>query len=195
MLYRLSAWPRKAKSAQSAFLSWDMIGKHNKERDLARIIAEKNIHRLFEVSIWLKGAHSLLEIVSGILLATMSTTAIATFVTRVTADELLKEPHDLVANYLLKAATQLSVGTKLFAAFYLLSHGAVKLFVVIGLIRDKVWAYPASLVVLGLFIAYQLYRFTLTHSVALLLLTLFDVIVIWLILHEYRLIRHHQPRK
>jgi uncharacterized membrane protein len=162
---------------------------------LTHIIAEKNIHRLFEVSIWLKGAHSLLEIAGGILLASVSTSAITDFVTRVTADELLENPHDFIANYLLKTAMQLSVGTKLFAAFYLLSHGAVKLFVVIGLIRDKVWAYPTSLVVLGLFIGYQLYRFTLTHSVALLLLTLFDLIVIWLIVHEYRLIRHHLPRQ
>ncbi len=172
-----------------------MIGRPKRENTLKRIIAEKNIHRLFEVSIWLKAAHSLLESAGGILLASVSTSAITSFVTRLTADELLKDPHDLVANYLLKSASQLSVSTKWFAAFYLLSHGIVKLFVVIGLIRDKVWAYPASLIVLGLFIAYQLYRFTFTHSVALLVLTLFDIVVIWLILHEYRLIRQHLPRE
>jgi uncharacterized membrane protein len=56
------------------------------------------------------------------------------------------------------------------------------------LIRNKLWAYPASLLVLGLFSAYQLYRFSYTHSVGLIVLTVFDVIVMELIWHEYRLV-------
>ncbi|GAC1575862.1 MAG: hypothetical protein NVS3B5_07120 [Sphingomicrobium sp.] len=45
----------------------------------------------------------------------------------------------------------------------------------------KLWAYPASLVVMGLFIIYQLYRFSYTHGVGLILLTVFDLIVIALV--------------
>jgi uncharacterized membrane protein len=46
---------------------------------------------------------------------------------------------------------------------------------------------------LGLFIAYQVYRYTYTHSVGLVLLTVFDLFVMVLIWHEYRLVRHHLP--
>ncbi len=152
---------------------------------------EKNIHRLFEVGIWLKGAHSVIEIVGGILLAMISADAITQFVVNLTADELLKDPNDLIAGYLQKSALNFSVATKTFAAFYLLSHGVVKLLLVVALLRRKLWAYPASLVVLGLFILYQLYRYTLTHSLGLIALTVFDVVVIWLIWHEYRVIREH----
>ena len=155
---------------------------------------EKTIHRLFEWGIWLKGLHSLIEIVGGILIAAISTNAIVTFVTDLTADELMRNPDDVVANYLMQAAAQLSVAQKSFAAFYLLSHGVAKLFLVVGLIRNRLWAYPASLVVLALFIVYQIYRYTLTHAVGLLLLTVFDLVVIWLILHEYRVVRQHRPR-
>ena len=41
----------------------------------------------------------------------------------------------------------------------------------------------------GAFIAYQLYRYTYTHEIALILLSIFDLFVIALAVHEYRLLR------
>ena len=158
-------------------------------------MSEKTIHRLFEVGIWLKGLHSLIEIIGGIMLAVISTSAITNFVVDLTADELMRHPNDVVAEYLMQWATNFSIATKTFAAFYLLSHGVIKLFLVVGLLRDKHWAYPASLVALGLFIIYQIYRYTFTHSLGLIVLTIFDLVVIWLIWHEYKLMRHHLPRE
>ncbi len=67
----------------------------------------------------------------------------------------------------------------------------VKLLLVAGLLRDRMWAYPASLAVLGAFMAYQLYRYSYTDSVGLLVLTAFDVVVVGLVWHEYRLVRRH----
>lgn len=89
-------------------------------------------------------------------------------------------------------ASNFSVTTQNFYAFYLLSHGIVKLALVVALLKDQLWAYPASLVVLGLFIAYQLYRFSYTGSAGLIILTVFDLFVMVLIWHEYRLVRHHK---
>lgn len=70
-----------------------------------------------------------------------------------------------------------------------------KLLLVAGLLREKLWAYPASLAVLGLFIVYQLYRYSYTHGVGLIVLSLFDVMVIVLVWHEYRLVRRHLPTR
>jgi len=67
----------------------------------------------------------------------------------------------------------------------------VKLGLVTGLLMRKLWAYPTTMVVLGLFILYQLYRYTQTHGIALLLLTALDVVVVGLTFHEYRLMRRH----
>jgi uncharacterized membrane protein len=47
--------------------------------------------------------------------------------------------------------------------------------------------------VFGAFIAYQLYRYSYTHEIALILLTVFDLFVIALAWHEYRLLRKHLP--
>ena len=65
--------------------------------------------------------------------------------------------------------------------------------IVYGLLREKLWAYPASFAVFGAFIAYQLYRYSWTHDAALIALSVFDLFVIALAVHEYRLLRKHLP--
>jgi uncharacterized membrane protein len=154
---------------------------------------EKRIHQVFEISILLKGAHALIECLGGLALALVSADYIKGLVNSITQDELVEDPNDFLASHLLHFAQDLTVSTQHFYAFYLLSHGVVKLALVISLLRNKLWAYPASLAALGLFILYQLYRYSYTHGFGLIVLTIFDVFVMWLIWHEYRLARRHLP--
>ena len=152
---------------------------------------EHRIHQIFEVSVIFKGFHALIECLGGLLLALVSTNMIATFVNTITQEELIEDPHDLLATHLLEFAQNFSVSSKNFYAFYLLSHGIIKVFLVIGLLRKIIWSYPLSIVVLCLFITYQIYRFIYAPSLGLVILTVFDLVVIVLIWHEYRLVRHH----
>ena len=152
---------------------------------------ERRIHQIFEIGVVLKGAHALIECIGGLALALVGTSAITRLVNALTQEELLEDPNDFVAAHLLSLAQNFTVSTQRFYAFYLLSHGVIKAFLVIGLLRNKLLAYPVSLVVLGIFIVYQLYRFSYTHGVGLIVLTVFDVIVMGLIWHEYRLVRRH----
>lgn len=150
---------------------------------------ERRIHRIFQLSILAKGLHALVECVGGIALWLIGNDTIVNLVDALTREELIEDPRDFLASHLLTWAQSFSVETRHFYAFYLFSHGAVKLLLVAGLLRNKLWAYPASLAVMGMFIAYQLYRFSYTHSWGLIALTVFDLVVIWLIWHEYRLVR------
>jgi uncharacterized membrane protein len=154
---------------------------------------EKTIHRIFDVSVALKGFHALIEILGALALYLVSTETIIGVINRYSQNELVEDPHDFVATHLLKFAEGFSVEKHDFYAFYLLSHGLVKLVVVAGLLREKLWAYPASFVVFGAFIAYQLYRYSYTQDVSLILLSIFDLFVIALAVHEYRLVKHHLP--
>jgi uncharacterized membrane protein len=156
-------------------------------------VREKTIHRIFDVSVALKGAHALIEILGGLALYLVSTETIVGIINRYSQDQLVEDPHDFIATHLLEFAEGFSVEKHDFYAFYLLSHGLVKLIVVAGLLREKLWAYPASFVVFGAFIAYQLYRYSYTHDVSLILLSIFDLFVIALAVHEYRLVKHHLP--
>ncbi len=154
---------------------------------------EKRIHQIFVVSVLAKGVHALIEIVGGIALYLMSTAAIVTAIKRYSYDELVEDKHDWIANHLLDFARTFSVAEHNFYAVYLLSHGLIKAMLVAGLLREKLWAYPASIAVFGAFIAYQLYRYSFTHDIGLILLSIFDLFVIYLAVHEYRLLRKHLP--
>jgi len=152
---------------------------------------ERRIHQIFQVSVLLKGAHALIECAGGIALAIVSTSTIANLVNALTQEELIEDPSDFVATHLLSLAQNFSLQAKHFYAFHLLSHGVVKLLLVVGLLKGKLWSYPASLIVLGLFILYQLYRYSYTHGVGLIALTVFDIVVMALIWHEYGLVWRH----
>ena len=154
---------------------------------------EKRIHQIFVVSVLFKGAHALIEMVGGLALYLVSTATIVSTINRWSYDELVEDRHDWVANKLLEFSSHFSVEQHHFYAFYLLSHGVVKAVLVWGLLKERLWAYPASFVVFGLFIAYQLYRYCYTHDFALILLSIFDLFVIYLAVHEYRLLRKHLP--
>jgi uncharacterized membrane protein len=154
---------------------------------------EKRIHQIFVVSVTLKGLHALLEIVGGIALYMVSTETIVGGISRWSNREIAEERHDWIATRLLHFSENFSVSQHHFYAFYLLSHGLIKGVLVAGLLKEKLWAYPASFAVFGLFIAYQLYRYSFTHDFGLILLSIFDLFVIALAVHEYRLLRRHLP--
>src|ERR1700704_3288760 len=147
---------------------------------------ERRIHQVFEISLLLKGALALVECISGVVLASVGPTTITSLVGRLTEDELSKDPNDFVASHLLSLAQNFTVDAQHFYAFYLIVHGAIKVFLVISLFRNKLWAYPTSLFVFGLFIIYQLHRFSYTHGFGLIVLTVFDVFFVGLIWHEYQ---------
>lgn len=154
--------------------------RHGPARGLPRLI-----HRAFEVGVGLKGLDGVLEIVGGLLLLMISPSHLSTLIRQLTQHELSEDPHDLVARYLLTLSKGLTAREQLFGAAYLLTHGVVKLALVFALLKRRLWAYPTALGIFGLFAAYQLYRYTFTHSWYLIVLTVLDAVVIWLTWLEY----------
>ena len=156
-------------------------------------VTERRIHEIFEVSIILKGLHALIEVAGGIAFYLISAQTVLDWTNWLTRNELVEDQRDWLATHLLAAAQGLTGSTQSFYAFYLLSHGLIKIVLVIGLLRRNMLAYPASLVAMAGFIAYQLYRYSYTHSFGLIVLTVFDLIVMVLVWHEWRLLRKHLP--
>lgn len=142
------------------------------------------LDRTFDISIILKGLDGLIECIGGVLLLVVSPAALNNLVVRFTRSELSEDPHDFVAHRLLRLSADLH-HTRTFGAIYLLSHGLVKIVLVAALLREQRWAYPAMLVFLGAFIAYQCYRAAVDLSVGLVLLSVFDAFVAWLTWREY----------
>jgi uncharacterized membrane protein len=147
---------------------------------------EKTTHVLFQLSLLCKAVFAAAEILAGIGAFFVTQQFVLRLVEHLTRMELFQHPHDLIANYLYASAQHFSLSTRNFTAAYLLSHGVIKLWLIVGLLREKLWYYPLAIAVFGLFVVYQLYRFNLSHSPWLILITLVDVVVIGLTWHEYR---------
>jgi uncharacterized membrane protein len=150
---------------------------------------ETRVRQVFETSLVLKGVNAFVECLGGAALFFTSAAHIRALVGLLTQHELREDPQDAVSNFLLHAAQQLPVSTQQFYAFYLLSHGLVKLFLVVCLLQNRLWAYPVSIFVMGLFILYQVYRFSMAPGLLLATLSVFDLFVIGLIWREYKVRR------
>jgi uncharacterized membrane protein len=140
----------------------------------------------FKISVTLKGLDGLLEIIGGTVLLFVKPSTLDQIARSLTQHELSEDPHDFIARHILHSAGHLTHGGTLFAAVYLLSHGIAKVVLVVALLRDQLWAYPAMIVLLGAFIVYQLYRLSYHATLGLTLLTIFDAFVVWLTWREYR---------
>jgi uncharacterized membrane protein len=144
------------------------------------------LDRIFEIGIIGKGLNGAAELVGGLLLLLVTPDRIRHFAAALTQGELSEDPHDFVARYLLHTANGLTGSAVIFGGLYLLVHGAVKVVLVIALLLNKLWAYPWMIIVLLIFIGYQVYRIALQPSAGLIVLTIFDAMIVALTWREYR---------
>ncbi len=151
--------------------------------------AEEEIHGIFDATLLLKGAGAFAELIGGMLLYFISSENISRMANFFLGGELVEDPHDLLANYLLHVAQTFGGGSKLFAALYLVGHGIVNGLVVLGLWKEKIWAYPISFAVIGAFVVYQIYSLMFGYSLWLVVLTVLDLIVLLLAWHEYKILK------
>jgi uncharacterized membrane protein len=143
----------------------------------------RGIHDAFLVTVAVKGLDGILEIVLGALL--MFTNVVSVTILALVRNELIEDPDDFFASHL-KALAMQSHHAQIFGGLYLIAHGVVKAFLSVALWRNYAWAYPAAMAFLGMFILYQLIRIAQTDSIPLIFLTVFDLVMFWLVAHEYR---------
>lgn len=144
------------------------------------------LDRVFAVGIMGKGLNGAAELVIGTVLLMTPLVQLQSVAAHLSSAELAEDPHDLVATHLLHTVHGLTAQTALFGAIYLLLHGVVKVVLVAALLRDRLWAYPWMIAVLGLFIGYQVYRMVLHPTAGLAVLTLFDLVIVTLTWREMR---------
>ena len=105
-------------------------------------MTEDRVDRAFRISLWLKGADGALELLGGLLLLIVPPDALGSLVASLTRHELSEDRHDIIANSLLQQTHNLSKSATVFGALYLLTHGIIKLVLVVSVLRERLWAYP-----------------------------------------------------
>jgi uncharacterized membrane protein len=154
-------------------------------------LPEKRIRDIFYIGVILKGIDGVIETIAGFALIFISHAQLGAIVSFLTREELLEDPRDAIANYLTDTFHNFSGASQHFSALYLLVHGVVKMVLVVGLLRNRLWAYPAAIAVFTALGLYQAYYVVLDRSLLLTALTILDVVIILLTRHEYRYRKQH----
>lgn len=154
--------------------------------DVAASRSRKALHGTFQLSIVLKGLFALFESIIGATLYFVPRRMLNRIAVTIGTLDLSRNRHDFINEHLRHSLASITGTGRHFAAAYLISHGVVKVVLVVELLRNRLWAYPLMIVVIGTFVGYQCYRFALTHSLAMAALTVFDLGVIVLTTLEYR---------
>ena len=142
-------------------------------------------HRLFEFGVVVKGLHGVLDIAGAAIIYIVSGTTLLRILESATSGELADDPNDFLANFILNHA-HITAHGKDFAALYLFVSGIINIIITTGLLLHRKQMFPTAKIILGLFVLYQIYHFTHSHSLFLLGLIVYDCVVIALIYFEYR---------
>jgi len=150
---------------------------------------ERLLQKLLVLGIYLKGIDGVLEVVGGIMLWAVPNVVLDRTLHFLTQRELAEDPRDVVANWLVGLTSVITPNIKLIVGIFLIVHGLAKIFLAAGLIKEKAWAYPASISIFLVFIIYELYRLSYNRSFILGSVALGDIILLILIYHQYRHLR------
>lgn len=143
-------------------------------------------HIGYVFSLIAKGLLGLGQLGAGLALAVAPPGAVLHLTDWMVRAELAEHPADLLARLVESAAASVSLPGDNFYMLYLCMHGLLNLAVVLALVARLRWAYGASVAVLAGFVVYQMAEFAAKGTPLLLVLSLIDIVVIALVLHEAR---------
>lgn len=146
---------------------------------------ERSVYHWFLFSILLKGGISVAEVVAGVVVLFIPPWIITSLVHALAA---AASASPALSHLILEEAGHYTSGTAQFLSLYLLSRGLVKVFLIWGLLRNKLWAYPTSLVIMSLFVLYQFWQIAVDRSLLVVAITLFDFVVMYFIWREWKIV-------
>lgn len=147
------------------------------------------LDKAFAIGLGLKTLDAIVELAGGMFLLFAGPERLQEVVRNILASGWGEGANGFFATYLLHWSTQFKGGAVLFAAIYLVVHGVAKLVVVGEVLRGKLWAYPALIILVSLFALYQIYHMmTAGLTLGYVVLTLSDLLIIALTAAEY--VRH-----
>jgi uncharacterized membrane protein len=100
--------------------------------------------------------------------------------------EIIQEQNDFILQTLQPFCEHFSFQVTYFLIVYLVFWGVVDIVLSYNVLRHRVWAFPVSLYLIGVFVLYEAYRFTHTHSLVLLGVIGVDLVIMWMINKEYK---------
>jgi uncharacterized membrane protein len=142
-------------------------------------------HLIYKIGIAFKAVIGAIEIVAGAAFLFMSHASIYSLINSILWGKLKENSGDWFWQIVAAGLNDLSASGEGVWAFVFLSHGIIKLLLIGGLWKERLWSYPTSAFVFTLFIFYQAYQLLSAWSFALFAITALDVAIVALVLYEY----------
>jgi len=145
------------------------------------------LHWFFETGVVLKGINAVVEVAGGLALLLIPTASLQSWIRTVLNPLIRHDPDSFASRMGLRLVERLTDAGQDFAALYFLTHGVVKIFVVICLLRGWMWSYPLGVAVFAGFIGFQTWEFFAgSHSWFMIAMNVLDLVLIALTLNEWR---------
>lgn len=140
----------------------------------------------FLVGMWWRIGYGFLRIILGLVTLNFIGTPLIDVITVLMGHERVEDPNDILFVFV----SQLLAGHPLYISYFIAFHfifwGVVDIVLSYNLIKYRLWAFPVSLSLIGIFILYEMVRFSYTHSIILLGVMCVDLVVVWLVWREYK---------
>ncbi len=142
-------------------------------------------HKIFRLSLYIKGIYGLLETIAGVMLLFASSATISRIVEAIFGRELVSDPDDVMANFFMNAARNMSLHVHQLISVIMIVHGILSIGIMLALMKKKLWVFPVVSSLLALTIIYQIYEFVFNHSIILLIITFVDIAIFALLGQEF----------
>ena len=156
--------------------------------------AKRISHLVFVLTLLLKGALGVVQILSAVFIAFGLTDRAPALVRALFQRELSEDPTDFIASRFIALADKFPGSDTAFYGLYFTVHGLLHIAVVACLLLGLMWTYPMAIAVLLGFVAYQAVEWAAGGGVMLVILSAIDLVVIGLTIHEWRMHRARNAR-
>ena len=138
------------------------------------------------VTIAAKGMLGVLQVFVAVVLYLGAVQYLPSFAQWLVQNELAENPTDYIALKILQIAGSAPATGTPFYTTYFAAHGLLHIAVVAALLSGARWANHAAVIVLSIFVIYQVIEWMSVGGLMLIVLTVIDLAVIYLTVREHR---------
>lgn len=151
---------------------------------------------VYKIGVAIKGFDGLVELLAGLALW-LSPSLVHLLLGSIVgeAGEHTGKVAQYIADNVGRVDNDFAKSSLVFLIVFLVSHGVIKLALVYALLKQIVKAYPYALAVLGAFLVYQIYVLVMHPGVGMVVFTVLDAVIIWLVWGEYKDLRDAHDKK
>jgi len=152
----------------------------------ATLYKSDRVDFFFRAGMMWRIVYGLARIAAGVLLLYFVGTQLYDVFLTLMQHELVEDPNDLIFRLTANLFQHTPYAISYFLSSYLIFWGIIDIILSVSLLMEQQWAFPVSIAAIGLFVLYELYRLSYTHSIILAIVIAIDIALIWIINREYK---------